>query len=76
MELRVALAQSMDYRFSKLLGGMYGQILYDQIRTVAPQHCNLEQPSAGVPEDVGLRLHTTHLLERHELLVVGQAILG
>ena len=72
----MALVQSIDYRCPKLLGVLKGQILYDQIRAVAPRYRDLKQPSAGVPEDVGLRLPAAQLLERRELLAVGEAIPG
>lgn len=58
------------------LGGLEWQILYDQIRSVAPKHCDLEEPSAGVPEALGLRLHAAHLGKRHELLAISEAVSG
>jgi hypothetical protein len=60
--MSLALAQRIDYHFPKLLGGLLGKIPYDQIRAVAPKHCDLKKPSAGVPEEVGYWLSAAHLL--------------
>jgi hypothetical protein len=51
-------------------------MLYQQIWAAAPQHHDLEQPSAGIPEDVGLRLNIAHLGKSHELLTVAKALSG
>ena len=74
--LHIALPQGIDYRLSKAVGGLQGQILYDQIRPVAPNHRDLEQVSTGVPEGLGPRVHVTHLIERYELPAVGEAVPG
>ncbi len=71
-----ALAQGIDYRLPKSVGGLWGQILYDQLRSVAPMHRDLEQVGGGVPEAIGRRSRVVHLVERHELLALGETVAG
>ena len=69
--LRTALAQGAGYRFPESLGGLWGQVLKDQVWPVAPGHRYLEQVGGWVPEDVWRRSRIDHLLERDEPLAVG-----
>jgi hypothetical protein len=43
---------------------------------MAPKHRDLEQVGGGVPEVVGRRSRAVHLTERHELIAVGETVLG
>lgn len=75
-KLYVGLAQGSAYLCPEPLRGLERQVLYEQIRSVATKHCDLEEPSAGVPGDVRLWLYAAHLGKRHELLTVGEAVSG
>jgi len=73
-ESRSTLTQGIDYCLPESVGGSRWQILHYQLRALAPEHRDLEQVDGRVSEVAGCRSRAVHLVERGELLAVGEPL--